>query len=117
MHEHFSDRPHPEQVVLEIGADLGALVVYTDGSLHGVEIEISRTGHDDRREHKEVLNRPAAAGRIHAAVFDRLADGGYTLWVRDVAVARGVEIAGGRITELDWRGADLPVRLPAGHVH
>jgi hypothetical protein len=117
MTEQYSHRSHPEQVVLEIGADLGALVVYTDGSLHGVEIEISRTGHDDRREHKEVLNRSAGGLPTHAAVFDRLVDGGYTLWVSDVAVARGVEITGGRITELDWRGADLPVRLPAGHTH
>jgi hypothetical protein len=105
MHEHHADRPHPEQVVLEIGADLGALVVYTSENLHGVEIEISPTGLDERREHKEVLNRPVAGRPVHAAVFDRLTAGGYTLWIGGEAVARGVQVAGGRVAELDWRGA------------
>jgi hypothetical protein len=38
----------------------------------------------------------------YAAVFDRLAAGRYTLWVDDVARARGVEVADGRIAQLDW---------------
>jgi hypothetical protein len=117
MPEHHSHRPHPEQVVLEIGADLGALVIYTDARVHGTEIEISPAQADDDRSHKEVLNRPVAGRATYAAVFDRLAGGSYTLWVSDVAVTRGVAIAGGSITELDWRGAELPVRHVAGHSH
>ena len=39
MGENHSARPHPEHVVLEIGDDLGALIVYTDPELHGTEIE------------------------------------------------------------------------------
>ena len=108
MHEHHAARSHPEQVVLEIGADLGALVVYADAHLHGVEIEISPAGDDASREHKEVLHRPAGGRQIHAAVFDRLQEGGYTLWVGGEPVARGVAIEGGRIAELDWRYADVP---------
>jgi hypothetical protein len=118
MHEHYSHRPHPEQVVLEIGADLGALVIYTDARVHGTEIEISPAGNDDDRSHKEVLNRPVGGRPTYAAVFDRLADGSYTLWVSDVAVTRGVAITGGSVTELDWCGAELPARPLAGrHTH
>jgi len=118
MHEHYSHRPHPEQVVLEIGADLGALVIYTDARVHGTEIEISPSGDDDDRSHKEVLHRPVGGRPTYAAVFDRLVDGSYTLWVSDVAVTRGVAIAGGSVTELDWCGAELPVRpLVARHTH
>jgi hypothetical protein len=115
MTEQHSHRSHPEQVVLEIGADLGALVVYTDARVHGTEIEISLSGDDGDRSHKEVLNRPVGGRPTYAAVFDRLVDGSYTLWVSDVAVARGVAITGGSITELDWCGAELPVRPLAGH--
>ena len=114
MTEHHSHRSHPEQVVLEIGGDLGALVVYADAALHGAEIEISPADDDANRSHKEVLHRPVAARPTYAAVFDRIAGGSYTLWMHDAAVTRGVAVTGGCITELDWRGLELPDRpVPA----
>jgi hypothetical protein len=97
-------RPHPEFVVLDIGAELGALIVHTDADLHGVEVEISPAGDDRARSHKEVLERSSGGRPAYTAVFDRLAAGRYTLWAGDAAVARGVEVAGGRIAELDWTG-------------
>jgi hypothetical protein len=118
MTEQHSQRSHPEQVVLEIGGEIGALVVYTDAGLHGAEIEISPTGDDDHRAHKDVLNRPVNGRATYAAVFDGLGDGSYTLWIRDVSVATDVSITGGCITELDWRGAAPSVRaLVGGHAH
>lgn len=114
MTEHYSDRPHPEPVVLEIGDDLGALVVYTRSDLHGAEIEISRVGEDAQRSHKEVLNRPVAGRPTYAAVFDQLSDGSYTLWSGGQPVATDVVIAGGSITELDWRAERSP-RLASHH--
>ena len=114
MTEHHSHRSHPEQVVLEIGGDLGALVVYADSAVHGAEIEISPAGADADRSHKEVLHRPVGGRPTYAAVFDRIAGGSYTLWMHDAAVAREVAVTGGRITELDWRGLQLPSRpVPA----
>jgi hypothetical protein len=118
MTEQHSHRSHPEQVVLEIGAELGALVVYTNADLHGTEIEISPTGDDDHRAHKDVLNRPVSGRPTYAAVFDRLADGSYTLWADDQPVATGVAIIGGCITELDWRRNGPSIRpLVGGHAH
>jgi hypothetical protein len=115
MTEQHSSRSHPKQVVLEIGGELGALVVYTDAGLHGTEIEISPTGEDDHRAHRDVLNRPVGGRPTYSAVFDRLRGGSYTLWASDVPVATNVTITGGCITELDWRGAAPAVRPLAGH--
>jgi hypothetical protein len=105
MSENHAARPHPEHVVLEIGDELGALIVYTDPELHGTEIEISPRGDDARREHKDVLERGQGSGRMFAAVFDRLEEGAYSLWIDDKPRARDVVVSGGGVAELDWRGA------------
>jgi len=104
-HDHHEEahRPHDEAVVLELGGDLGALVVYTDASLLHTEIEISADGDDHGRSHKDVLERVVAGRSLYAAVFDNVPAGEYTLWHRDEACARGVAVAGGEIEEVDWR--------------
>jgi hypothetical protein len=108
-HEHPHDhhleahRPHEEAVVLELGGELGALVVYTDASLLHTEIEISADGSDHERSHKDVLERVVAGRSVYAAVFDRVPAGTYTLWHDDVARTRGATVAGGAVAELDWR--------------
>lgn len=95
-------RPHPEPVVLNIGGDRGALVVHWDASEIDTPIEISRTGEDAARQHQHILERPLGDETAHAAVFDSIEQGTYTLWVRDEARARDVAITGGAVTELDW---------------
>ena len=121
MSEDCAARPHPEFVVLDIGDRLGALIVHTDAALHGVEVEISPTGADDRRSHKDVLERRAGGRPAYTAVFDRVVDGSYTLWVYGVARARHVRVTAATVTQLDWTGARTPVRLgegrPADHTH
>jgi hypothetical protein len=107
-HERYSDRPHPEFVVLEIGGDLGALIVYTDAEMHGSEIEISPADDDDARSHKDVLERSLGGLPAFSAVFDRIREGRYTLWVDDTPRARDVQVAGGEVAELDWRLASQP---------
>ena len=104
MSEHQPRRPHPEHVVLEIGDGIGALLLYTDPYLVGAEVEISLSGHDDERQHKEVLERPLDGRVVYAAAFDGLPEGTYTLWLDDVALAREVAVSGGRVAECDWRG-------------
>jgi len=102
-HEHEPHRVHTENVVLEIGEELGALVIYTDPGLLHEEIEISPVADDTRRSHKDVLERRVDGHPLYAAVFDRLESGAYTLWHRDEALERGVSIAGGVVAEVDWR--------------
>jgi hypothetical protein len=102
-HVHYAARSHPEFVVLDIGDDVGALIVHADPGLHGVEVEISPAGSDDRRSHKEVLERRMGDQPAYTAVFDGIPRGAYTLWVNDEARARDVVIEAGKISELDWR--------------
>jgi hypothetical protein len=108
-HEHdapYSARKHPEFVVLDIGAQVGALIVHADPELHGVEVEISPTGEDGRRSHKEVLERAINGRPAFTAVFDHLPAGTYTLWTGGDPRARAIAISGGSIAELDWRTAN-----------
>jgi hypothetical protein len=104
-HEHYAARPHPEFVVLEIGEDLGALVIHADAGMHGMEIEISPSEDDRQRSHKEVLERAAGSHPAYTAVFDQIPAGTYTLWTGDVARLRDVRVEGGQIAELRWPAA------------
>jgi hypothetical protein len=106
--EDFASRAHPEAVVLELGDDIGALIVHADACMHGLEIEISAYGETPRGEHRQVLERGAAGRATFSAVFDRLPAGCYTLWLDGVPRARGVAVAGGAVAELDWTGAERP---------
>ncbi len=73
--------------------------------MHGQEVEISPEGADERRSHKEVLERGSLGNPAFTAVFDALASGSYTLWTAGEPRARGVEVRGGMIAQLDWRCA------------
>ncbi len=50
-----------------------------------------------------MLERRVNGSSIHAAVFDRLERGVYTLWHRGEVLARGVSVFGGEVAELDGR--------------
>ena len=106
--ESYSARRHPESVILDIGGELGALIVHLDADMHGVEVEVSATGEDHRRSHKDVLEREIGGCPAFTAVFDKLREGTYTLWVNDIARARDVAIMGGVVAELDWSSASRP---------
>jgi hypothetical protein len=101
-HHTEAHRPHQEPVVLEIGGELGALIVYTDPVLLHQEIEISPAGEDARRSHKDVLERVVGGRSFYAAVFDQLSDGTYTLWHDGNVRTREARVAGGTIAELHW---------------
>ena len=103
--EGYAARKHPEFVVLDIGGDLGALIVHTDAELHGVEIEISPEHDHERRSHKQVLERSIDARPAFTAVFDGLPAGVYVLWRDGQARARHVSVGAGEVAQLDWRAA------------
>jgi hypothetical protein len=100
--EGYSVRKHPEFVVLEIGENLGALILHTEPDMHGVEIEISPVHDHHRRSHKQVLERSINGRSAFTAVFDGLTAGTYLLWKHGEACAR-VTVAGGAVSRLDWR--------------
>lgn len=96
----FYERVHTEQVVLDIGQDIGALVVYTGKELRGREIEVSTKGDDTNRTHTAVLERRVNGRVVFAGVFAALPSGDYTIWMDP---AHEVTITGGFVAEVDCR--------------
>jgi hypothetical protein len=95
----------PGTVVLELGADIGALILYTPADLDGAEIEISRD--DDpgaRRTHSQVRQRHMATVTRYAAVYPGLPAGPYTIWRDERRPAAAVIITGGQVTSCHWPG-------------
>jgi hypothetical protein len=101
MAEQHIDRVHSETVVLDIGQDIGALVIYTDAELRGREIEVSPRGRDANRVHVEVLERRINDRPVFAAVFPGLRAGDYDIW--EAANPNCVTIVGGEVATVDWR--------------
>ncbi len=109
--ENHAARRHPEHVVLDLGGDIGALILHTPAEMLGVEVEISAAGQDDRRSHKDVLEREINGRPAYTAVFDNVREGAYTLWIDDVACARDVVVSGGAVSELAWSARPHPLDL------
>ena len=115
-------------VVLDIGVDVGAIVVSAPSELIGAEIEVCPAGrradppdegrgwwpggwrssghahaHDPAWPHVSVLPRATPAGVRCAAVFPGLRAGRYELWLRPTGpTALVVAVEGARVTEVDW---------------
>jgi len=103
MTESVAGPSGPGTVVLELGADVGALVLLTPAELDGREIEISLEGHPaGRRTHSRVRPRHMPAGTRYAAVYPDLPAGAYTIWADQESRAGSVVIAGGRVTNWSW---------------
>jgi hypothetical protein len=92
-------------VVLDIGADTGALILHAPPALNGLEIEISPDGAPGAaRTHSRVRERRTGAGVSHAAVYPAVPAGSYTIWRGDGTPAATVTITGGTITSCQWPG-------------
>ena len=78
------------------------MIVHTDAGMVGVEVEISASGSDGERSHKDVLEREIEGRPAYTAVFDKVREGSYTLWVDGVACERDVVVIPGAVAERDW---------------
>ena len=107
-------------VVLDIGGEVGALILYAPAELSGAEVEISLPG-AGRRTHSIVRERRVdqsmsgrrKAGRhaapsgpgdaaVYAAVYPGLRAGVYTIW-RDAQTPAGtVQVEGGQVASWLW---------------
>lgn len=102
-------------VLLDIGGDVGALVVRAPTSLAGQEIEIRPVGRPapDHLPHVAVVGRPTGNGVAHSAVFGELTEGTYELYLRPAGpVALWVTIIGGEVCEAVW--PERPLERPPG---
>jgi hypothetical protein len=114
----MSENPFAGQgaVMLDIGGDVGALVVTMPSSMVGAEIEIDSVGrihehdhgHDHghghhHRAHVAVVDRPVSEGSQPSLVFPELVEGSYELFDKGADhVLLTAEITGGQVTFLEW---------------
>jgi hypothetical protein len=103
MAELDDDRVHSETVVLDIGQDIGALIIYTAPELCGREIEVSPRQSDAKRVHVNVLERRIDGRPVFAAVFPGLREGDYEVWEDATNPTCAVTVIGGKVASLDWR--------------
>ena len=102
---HDTGELRAQPVVLDLGGEIGALIVHTSPELLGAEIEISPEGDDGNRQHKQVLRRLLGPETATVLVYDNLREGEYTLWLDEAEPIRSVRVDGGRVAELDLRVA------------
>ncbi|HVB07066.1 MAG TPA: hypothetical protein VNF07_12545 [Acidimicrobiales bacterium] len=88
-------------VVLDIGGDVGALVLHAAAERFGDEIDLNPDDPARPHTHSAVRERRVGSQRRYAAVYPELLKGSYTL----AGSGQRVTIEGGRITELTYEPA------------
>jgi len=101
-HQHAAGATGAGSVVLELGGDVGVLVVTTPAALLGQEIEISPAGPDSPRTHSLVRERVTADGTSYAAVYPALAAGHYTVWADTATAVGSIAVSGGQVASFRW---------------
>ena len=91
-------------VLLDIGGDVGAVVVTTPADMVGVEVEIRAVGaHRHHHPHVAVVNRPVAGTVVPSLVYAEVVQGRYELAVKDTDDVRlTVEVTGGSVATAEW---------------
>ncbi|HEX6355196.1 hypothetical protein [Actinophytocola sp.] len=89
-----------DSLVLDIGGEIGALVIHTGPTLAEREIEISpATDRNAKREHNVVHPRTDRHRTAYTAVFPSVPAGDYTVWAPDGTPDTVITIRGGEVTE------------------
>jgi hypothetical protein len=111
--QHHDHGPHPENpfagqgaVILDIGGDVGALMVTMPRGMVGEEVEVmtGREAPGHHRPHVAVVDRPVAGGgTLPSLVFPELSEGSYALVPKGTDdVHLRVDVRGGQVTSADW---------------
>jgi len=83
-------------VVLDIGGDVGALVLHVPPALDGHEIDLDPEDVTLPHTHSAVRERRLTGGSSYAAVYPSLKAGSYTV----EGSAQRIDIIGGQVTEV-----------------
>lgn len=89
--------------MLDIGGDVGALVVYLAGPVPGDELEACPAGQVTRRFHTGVHRWRNAHDEAYVAVFPEVVAGLYDVLDEQSAPIARIEVAGGQVTEVNLR--------------
>ena len=92
-HAHASN----DNLLLDIGGDTGALIIYASSARDQAEIEVSPSASEQARTHNVVRVRKAPGGSVYAAVFPALAAGDYVVWRDHGTEAGTVTVHGGQV--------------------
>jgi hypothetical protein len=115
MAEVYVERIHTEHAVLDIGEDIGALVIYTGEEFRGKEIQISLKGSNSARlVHTAVWERRFNGRVVFAGIYPSLPVGDYIIWTHP---SREVTIVAGSVAEVDLRNIAEIYVPDAGHFH
>ena len=117
MAETYIEKIHTENAVLDIGEDIGALVIYTGQEMLGKEIEVSPKGNQALRIHTAVLERKVNGRTFFAALFLELPEGDY---ITLTTPSSEITIIGGQVAELNWQASNViihPKALSKSHPH
>ena len=102
-------------VVLDIGGDRGAAIIFTSESLSGQEIEIRPADRPWDGTHTAIRPRDLRDTVAHAGVFGSLPAGPYQLRIRRGDPERSgsgplvdLVVVGGEIAQVEWPGPDVP---------
>jgi hypothetical protein len=87
-----------DNLILDIGADTGALVIHAAADRDQAEVEISPAGSGQARTHNVVRLRNTPGRPVYAAVFPALPAGRYDVWRDQAAKAGSVLVHGGEVT-------------------
>jgi hypothetical protein len=89
-----------DSLVLNIGGDIGALVIHAGVDLLETEIEISPAGSPAaKRTHNVVHARRNPRGVRYSAVFPDVPAGEYVIWRDATTQDTTVTVRGGQVTE------------------
>jgi hypothetical protein len=87
-------------LVLDIGGDVGALILYADESCLGQEIDISPLGVPrSHHTHTMIRRRRAVTQEFIAGVYPELREGTYTVWGLNGEPLGETTICGGQVSE------------------
>jgi hypothetical protein len=89
--------------VLDIGGDIGALVVHLDTVPQTGELEVCPRAHRDLRFHTGVHWRHIAGGRVAVAVFPTVIEGDYEVLDSELLPVAAVRVEGGRVAYVELR--------------
>jgi hypothetical protein len=114
MHAHGAPASSP---VLDIGGEVGALIVYLSDLPPSGELELCPTGEPARRFHTGVHTRRVGQHQTEAAVFPEVLAGTYDVLDEHLQPVARVVVVGGEVAEVDLSAAAPGPPPGNGHAH
>jgi ABC-type Zn2+ transport system substrate-binding protein/surface adhesin len=113
-HDHVGEvtvAPQGGPVILDVGGNVGAMIVHLDHDWLGHEIHVRRVRDNGSvarsTVHTGVWERPLGSNTMVVAVFCELVEGSYWLLDRSAEQLLAVTIVGGAVAEHDLRTSAL----------